>query len=90
MSVIPSESHRKWISIAALVLLLYFLVMLGLSFSDGDWSLGLLFFSTCSRAGWSRAGQVPISEAHKARPQQRTGRIYINSALVVSRFVTAI
>lgn len=43
MSVIPSESHRKWISIAALVLFLYFLVMSGLSFSDGDWSLGLLF-----------------------------------------------
>ncbi|MET3174689.1 UNVERIFIED_ORG: membrane-bound ClpP family serine protease [Arthrobacter sp. UYCu721] len=43
MNVVPSERHRKWIGIVALVLFLYFLLMSGLSFSDGDWLLGLLF-----------------------------------------------
>jgi c-di-AMP phosphodiesterase-like protein len=43
MSVIPNESHQKWISVAVLGLVLYFLVMTVLSFVDGDWLLGLLF-----------------------------------------------
>lgn len=43
MSAIPNVSHRKWIAVAVLGLMLYFLVMAALSFADGDWVLGLLF-----------------------------------------------
>lgn len=43
MSVIPNESHRMWIAVAALGLALYFVIMAALSFGDGDWLLGLLF-----------------------------------------------